>query len=209
MRCTATARPPQRRSPTAAASPSCRRRTRPRPLSASGGFNKVGIMSGQWLRQAMTLSRHGAHRGGVRARRAPGTRGRLRCGRDPHGARLPAQPVPLAAVQPPQRCLRRGRARAGALPALVLRRVLDAVGGQTWLWPARSASPRAARGGNGAAHGCGDRAGPGARRRAPPGAERRPQHRVNHHHVRLLVPQGKPHPHRQSARRHWRCFCSS
>ncbi|HEY2809125.1 MAG TPA: NADH:flavin oxidoreductase [Steroidobacteraceae bacterium] len=26
----------------------------PRPLSASGGFNKVGIMSGQWLRQAMT-----------------------------------------------------------------------------------------------------------------------------------------------------------
>src|SRR3984957_5775542 len=25
----------------------------PRPLSASGGFNKVGIMSGQWLRQAM------------------------------------------------------------------------------------------------------------------------------------------------------------
>jgi 2,4-dienoyl-CoA reductase-like NADH-dependent reductase (Old Yellow Enzyme family) len=27
----------------------------PRPLSASGGFNKVGIMSGQWLRQAMTV----------------------------------------------------------------------------------------------------------------------------------------------------------
>ncbi|MBS0577929.1 MAG: NADH:flavin oxidoreductase [Proteobacteria bacterium] len=26
----------------------------PRPLSASGGFNKVGIMSGQWRRQAMT-----------------------------------------------------------------------------------------------------------------------------------------------------------
>ena len=31
-------------------------RDTPRPLSASGGFNKVGIMSGQWLRQAMTLS---------------------------------------------------------------------------------------------------------------------------------------------------------
>ena len=28
----------------------------PRPLSASGGFNKVGIMSGQWRRQAMTLT---------------------------------------------------------------------------------------------------------------------------------------------------------
>jgi 2,4-dienoyl-CoA reductase-like NADH-dependent reductase (Old Yellow Enzyme family) len=28
----------------------------PRPLSASGGFNKVGIMSGQWLRQAMTVA---------------------------------------------------------------------------------------------------------------------------------------------------------
>lgn len=27
-----------------------------RPLSASGGFNKVGIMSGQWLRQAMTAA---------------------------------------------------------------------------------------------------------------------------------------------------------
>ncbi|MBS0366916.1 MAG: NADH:flavin oxidoreductase [Proteobacteria bacterium] len=27
-----------------------------RPLSASGGFNKVGMMSGQWLRQAMTAS---------------------------------------------------------------------------------------------------------------------------------------------------------
>ncbi len=27
-----------------------------RPLSASGGFNKVGIMSGQWRRQAMTLA---------------------------------------------------------------------------------------------------------------------------------------------------------
>ncbi len=31
-------------------------RDTPRPLSASGGFNKVGIMSGQWLRQAMTLT---------------------------------------------------------------------------------------------------------------------------------------------------------
>jgi 2,4-dienoyl-CoA reductase-like NADH-dependent reductase (Old Yellow Enzyme family) len=28
----------------------------PRPLSASGGFNKVGIMSGQWRRQAMTAA---------------------------------------------------------------------------------------------------------------------------------------------------------
>ena len=28
----------------------------PRPLSASGGFNKVGIMSGQWRRQAMTVA---------------------------------------------------------------------------------------------------------------------------------------------------------
>jgi len=100
----------------------------PRPLSASGGFNKVGIMSGQWLRQKMgaqDLERVAGEfvRGARLAREAGFDAVEIHMG---HGYLLSQFLTPLYN--------RRRDAFGGDIrartryPALVLRRVLDAVG---------------------------------------------------------------------------------
>ena len=100
----------------------------PRPLSASGGFNKVGIMSGQWLRQRMSaadMERVSGEfvRGAQLARAAGFDAVEIHMG---HGYLLSQFLTPLYN--------RRHDDYGGSLanrvrfPALVLRRVLDAVG---------------------------------------------------------------------------------
>ncbi len=56
---------------------------------------------------ALTVEEIARRRAGVRRRHPARRRGRLRHRRDPRRARLPAPPVPLAAVQPPRGRLRR------------------------------------------------------------------------------------------------------
>ena len=100
----------------------------PRPLSASGGFNKVGIMSGQWRRQRMSaadMERVSGEfvRGAQLARAAGFDAVEIHMG---HGYLLSQFLTPLYN--------RRHDDYGGSLanrvrfPALVLRRVLDAVG---------------------------------------------------------------------------------
>jgi 2,4-dienoyl-CoA reductase-like NADH-dependent reductase (Old Yellow Enzyme family) len=100
----------------------------PRPLSASGGFNKVGIMSGMWLRQRMNdadMERIAAEfvRGAKLARSAGFDAVEIHMG---HGYLLSQFLSPLYN--------RRRDAYGGDLerrvrfPLLVLQRVLDAVG---------------------------------------------------------------------------------
>jgi len=100
----------------------------PRPLSASGGFNKVGIMSGQWLRQRMgpqDMERVAAEfvRGAQLARAAGFDAVEIHMG---HGYLLSQFLTPLYN--------RRRDAYGGSLdrrtrfPVMVLQRVLDAVG---------------------------------------------------------------------------------
>lgn len=100
----------------------------PRPLSASGGFNKVGIMSGQWLRQRMAsedLERVAGEfvRGAQLARKAGFDAVEIHMG---HGYLLSQFLSPLYN--------RRRDAYGGSLdrrtrfPVMVLQRVLDAVG---------------------------------------------------------------------------------
>jgi 2,4-dienoyl-CoA reductase-like NADH-dependent reductase (Old Yellow Enzyme family) len=102
----------------------------PRPLSASGGFNKVGIMSGQWLRQAMTpadMERIAGEfvRGAQLARAAGFDAVEIHMG---HGYLLSQFLTPLYN--------RRRDAYGGGIdnrvrfPVMVLQRVLDAVGNQ-------------------------------------------------------------------------------
>ena len=99
-----------------------------RPLSASGGFNKVGIMSGQWLRQKMTgadMERVAAEfvRGAQLARAAGFDAVEIHMG---HGYLLSQFLSPLYN--------RRRDAYGGSIegrvrfPVMVLQRVLDAVG---------------------------------------------------------------------------------
>jgi 2,4-dienoyl-CoA reductase-like NADH-dependent reductase (Old Yellow Enzyme family) len=100
----------------------------PRPLSASGGFNKVGVMSGQWLRQRMSeadMERVAGEfvRGAQLAREAGFDAVEIHMG---HGYLLSQFLTPLYN--------RRRDGFGGRLecrirfPAMVLRRVLDAVG---------------------------------------------------------------------------------
>ncbi len=102
----------------------------PRPLSASGGFNKVGIMSGQWLRQAMTpadMERVAGEfvRGAKLAREAGFDAVELHMG---HGYLLSQFLSPLYnRRRDAYGGDVRGRAR---FPVQVLERVLDAVGKQ-------------------------------------------------------------------------------
>ena len=63
--------------------------------------------------RALTDRRHPRRRRRLPRRRAAGRAGRFRGGRDPHGARLPPPPVPLAAQQPPDGRVRRDRSRTG------------------------------------------------------------------------------------------------
>jgi 2,4-dienoyl-CoA reductase-like NADH-dependent reductase (Old Yellow Enzyme family) len=102
----------------------------PRPLSASGGFNKVGIMSGQWRRQQMgpaDLERVAAEfvRGAQLARAAGFDAVEIHMG---HGYLLSQFLSPLYN--------RRRDAYGGTLearvryPVMVLERVLEAVGAQ-------------------------------------------------------------------------------
>ena len=99
-----------------------------RPLSASGGFNKVGIMSGQWLRQAMTtadMERIAAEfvRGAKLAREAGFDAVEIHMG---HGYLLSQFLSPLYnRRRDAYGGDVRGRAR---FPVQVLERVLDAVG---------------------------------------------------------------------------------
>src|SRR5580692_2731863 len=99
-----------------------------RPLSASGGFNKVGIMSGQWLRQRMNdadLERVASEfvRGARHARAAGFDAVEIHMG---HGYLLSQFLSPLYN--------RRRDAYGGSIegrvrfPVMVLQRVLDAVG---------------------------------------------------------------------------------
>jgi 2,4-dienoyl-CoA reductase-like NADH-dependent reductase (Old Yellow Enzyme family) len=102
----------------------------PRPLSASGGFNKVGIMSGQWLRQAMTpadMERVAGEfvRGAKLAREAGFDAVEIHMG---HGYLLSQFLSPLYNRRRDAYGGNvRGRAR---FPVQVLERVLDAVGKQ-------------------------------------------------------------------------------
>ncbi len=100
----------------------------PRPLSASGGFNKVGIMSGQWLRQQMSaadLERVAGEfvRGAQLAREAGFDAVEIHMG---HGYLLSQFLSPLYN--------RRRDAYGGSIerrarfPVMVLQRVLEAVG---------------------------------------------------------------------------------
>jgi 2,4-dienoyl-CoA reductase-like NADH-dependent reductase (Old Yellow Enzyme family) len=124
----------------------------PRPLSASGGFNKVGIMSGQWLRQAMTaadMERVAAEfvRGALLAREAGFDAVEIHMG---HGYLLSQFLSPLYN--------RRGDAYGGDVrararfPVQVLERVLDAVGKEMAVLCKISVT-EATRGGNTAADG--------------------------------------------------------
>ena len=72
------------------------------PVSASAGV----VPRGQEECRAATVAEIQEYPRGF-ARAAPRRAGRLRSGRDPRRPRLPAQPVPVAAGQPPRRRLRR------------------------------------------------------------------------------------------------------
>ena len=91
--------------------------SRPAGLGALGGAAGTG-RDVQALRYAEGDGRGDDRRGdpAVRPQRRPGRAGRLQRGGDPCRPRLPAQPVPLAAEQPPQRRLGRlpGESRAPA-----------------------------------------------------------------------------------------------
>jgi 2,4-dienoyl-CoA reductase (NADPH2) len=99
-----------------------------RPLSSSGGFNKVGIMSGQWLRQAMNkddMERVAGEfvRGAMLAREAGFDAVEIHMG---HGYLLSQFLSPLYNRRRDEfggSCKSRTR-----FPSMVLRRVLDAVG---------------------------------------------------------------------------------
>jgi 2,4-dienoyl-CoA reductase-like NADH-dependent reductase (Old Yellow Enzyme family) len=123
-----------------------------RPLSASGGFNKVGIMSGQWLRQGMReadLERVAGEfvRGARLAREAGFDAVEIHMG---HGYLLSQFLSPLYN--------RRHDAWGGDVerraryPALVLRRVLEAVGNDLAV-ACKISVTEGCRGGNGAPQG--------------------------------------------------------
>ena len=124
----------------------------PRPLSASGGFNKVGIMSGMWLRQRMSeadMERIAAEfvRGARLAQSAGFDAVEIHMG---HGYLLSQFLSPLYN--------RRRDAYGGDLerrvrfPLLVLQRVLDAVGKELAVVCKLSVT-EGVRGGNSAAEG--------------------------------------------------------
>lgn len=124
----------------------------PRPLSASGGFNKVGIMSGMWLRQRMSeadMQRIAGEfvRGAQLARAAGFDAVEIHMG---HGYLLSQFLSPLYN--------RRRDAYGGDLerrvrfPLEVLRRVLDAVGNELAVVCKLSVT-EGVRGGNSAAEG--------------------------------------------------------
>jgi 2,4-dienoyl-CoA reductase-like NADH-dependent reductase (Old Yellow Enzyme family) len=103
-------------------------RDTPRPLSASGGFNKVGIMSGQWRRQGMSVAdmeRVAGEfvRGAQRARAAGFDAVEIHMG---HGYLLSQFLTPLYNRRRDD--YGGGIENRSRYPAMVLRRVLDAVG---------------------------------------------------------------------------------
>ena len=98
-----------------------------RPLSASGGFNKIGVMNNRWLKKAMNKAEM-AEMTAEFAAAAVRPQRRLRCGRASHGPWLSAQPIPVALLQQPLGWLWRQHRQAPAFPVEVLGRVLDAVG---------------------------------------------------------------------------------
>jgi hypothetical protein len=159
-----------------------------RPLSASGGFNKVGIMSGRFLKQAM--SEADMHRiadefaqSALLAREAGFDAVEIHMG---HGYLLSQFISPLYNQRRDdwggnlERRLR--------FPSLVLRRVLDAVGRDLAVICKYSVT-EGAKG----AH-------PRRRRRPPAGTERGDERRVHHHPVRLVLPQGEPRQRQQPHR---------
>ncbi|KML27916.1 flavin oxidoreductase, partial [Burkholderia lata] len=99
-----------------------------RPLSASGGFNKVGVMSGRFLKQAMTRDQMSA----IADEFAQAARHARDAGFDAveihmgHGYLLSQFLSPLYNRR--RDAYGGDAARRAAFPAEVLRRVLDAVG---------------------------------------------------------------------------------
>ncbi len=179
-----------------------------RPLSASGGFNKVGIMSGQWLRQEMgraDLERVAGEfvRGARLARDAGFDAVEIHMG---HGYLLSQFLRPLYN--------RRRDAYGGSVdrrarfPVLVLQRVLEAVGKDIAVVCKISVTDGHPRG-NSAADGRTDRQGPRACRGASSGAERWSEYRVDHDDVRFLLPEGESHERWQSRSWPQRCLSSS
>ena len=77
--------------------------------------------------------RHGPRAGGVRAQRPLRRGSRLRHARDPHGARLPARELPLAAHEPARGRLWRQHREPPALPARSPRRRARGLAGQAAL----------------------------------------------------------------------------
>jgi len=123
-----------------------------RPLSASGGFNKVGIMSGQWLRQRMSaadMERIGGEfvRAAQLAREAGFDAVEIHMG---HGYLLSQFLSPLYNRRRDE--YGGDLERRSRFPALVLRRVLDAVGGQLAV-ACKISVTEGCRGGNTAADG--------------------------------------------------------
>lgn len=123
-----------------------------RPLSASGGFNKVGIMSGQWLRQGMReadLERVAGEfvRGARLAREAGFDAIEIHMG---HGYLLSQFLSPLYNRR--HDAWGGDVARRARYPALVLRRVLDAVGTDLAV-VCKISVTEGCRGGNGAPQG--------------------------------------------------------
>jgi 2,4-dienoyl-CoA reductase-like NADH-dependent reductase (Old Yellow Enzyme family) len=96
----------------------------PRPLSSSGGFNRVSIMSGQYCARRWAWPTWARRLEFVRGAQLSARRASMRW-RSTH--RTATCSVPFAAVQPPHGCLRRQRPGARC-PVEVLKRVLDAVG---------------------------------------------------------------------------------
>ena len=117
-----------------------------KPLARDAGGWRTHGPERRALRRLSGAARHDAARdleacvADFRLRRRPRAAGRLRGGRDPRRARLPAARVPLAAVEPARRRVRRLPRQPHALAAAVVARGARRRGRRTC--PCSCASPR-------------------------------------------------------------------